>query len=457
MAPAFHLLAENLTTRAVQSLAEGILIVFFAGIVLRSSRHSADTRFAVWFSSLVAIAVLPIFGGKWLLHSTPYYSPGHAAVTLPDRWAVYLLAMWAVIAAWFLCGVIKAAWHLHTLRRSCTPLQSTSLSPLLNETLARYAAKRNVSLCTSARVRVPAAIGLLKPAVVIPEWVMRELSPEEVNQILVHELAHLQRWDDWTNLAQQIIKAVFFFHPAVWWVDKKVALERESACDDIVLAEAASPRAYAECLTRLAEKSFLQRSVVLAQAALGRIRQMSLRVSRILDPNRELSQNRGWKPVVSLIAVFATGTAIWASRAPQLIAFQNDTPVRVDGGITAMASQPAHVVTTRVDAAQNYRLAAGPSQTPVLIPAKLNLNTVQARPLNRKQSQKIQIKLRAHPEATLRFTNGSASQVPVRETVVVVIQSQGAAAANYQIQMWHVTVFRTPVNAAAIQFPHKEI
>ena len=457
MTSAFHLLAETLTTRAVQSLAEGVLIVLFAGVILRSSRHTAGTRFAVWLSSLVAIAVLPVLGGKWLSHPVPDSSSGHATITVSDQWAVYLLAMWAAIAAWFLCGVIKAIWHLHALRRSCTSLQLSSLPPLLQETLRRHAAKRNVSLCTTASVRVPAAIGLLKPVVVIPDWVMRELSTEEVNQILVHELAHLQRWDDWTNLAQQIIKAVFFFHPAVWWIDKRVALERESACDDIVLAEAASPRAYAECLTRLAEKSFLHRSVVLAQAALGRIRQMSQRVGRILDPKRELSQHQGWKPVAALIAVFATGTAIWASHAPQLIAFQNDTPVRVDGGITAISSQPGDVVPTRTDAAQSYRLAAGPSQTPVLIPAKLNLGTVQTKPLNQKQSQKKQVKLKAHPEATLRFTNGSAVQVPVRETVVVVIESQEVGAANYQIQMWHVTVLRTPVHAADMQVPHKEI
>jgi beta-lactamase regulating signal transducer with metallopeptidase domain len=455
MTPAFHLLAETVTMRAVQSLAEGVLIVLFAGVVLRSSRQSAGTRFAIWFSSLVAIAVLPILGGKWLSHPAPYYSSGHATITVPDRWAVYLLAVWAVIAAWFLCGVIKAAWHLHALRRSCTPLEPASLSPLLQETLRRYSAKRNVSLCTSACVRVPAAIGLLKPAVVIPEWVMRELSADEVNQILVHELAHLQRWDDWTNLAQQIIKAVFFFHPAVWWIDKKVALERESACDDIVLAEAASPRAYAECLTRLAEKSFLQRSVVLAQAALGRIRQMSLRVSRILDPNRELSERRGWKPVASLVAVFATGSAIWISRAPQLVAFEEHAPVQIDGGITAMSPQQVHIVPSRTDGAQTYRLATGPSQKPVIVPAKLDLRTVQANPLKQKQSRKRHVSLKAHPEATVRFTSGSSNQVPVRETVVVVIQSQRTNSANYQIQMWHVTVVRTPVTA--VQLPHKEI
>lgn len=458
MTSAFHLLAETLTTRAVQSLAEGVLIALFAGVVLRSSRQGASTRFAVWFSSLVAIAVLPILGGRWLSHPAPYYSSGHAAITVSDRWAVYLLAVWAVMAAWFLCGVIKAAWHLHILRRSCTPLQLTDLDPLLRETLRRCTAQRNVSLCTSARVHVPAAIGLLKPAVVIPEWVMRELSTDEVNQILVHELAHLRRWDDWTNLAQQIIKAVFFFHPAVWWVDKKVALERESACDDVVLAEAAnSPRAYAECLTRLAEKSFLHRSLVLAQAALGRIRQMSMRVSRILDPNREPSPNRGWKPVASLIAVFAIGSAIWISRAPQLIAFENNTSTPVDGGITAMSSQPVHIVPSRTDGAHAYRIASGQLQKPAIVPAKLDLGTVQEKPLKQKQSPKRHAKLRARPEATVRFTNGSSNQAPIRETVLVVIESQGVNAANYQIQMWHVTVLRTPVKAADIQVPHKEI
>jgi beta-lactamase regulating signal transducer with metallopeptidase domain len=71
----------------------------------------------------------------------------------------------------------------------------------------------------------------------------------------LHELAHLRRYDDWTNLAQKLVKALFFFHPAVWWIEKQVSLEREMACDDAVLAETASPRAYAECLAHLAEKT----------------------------------------------------------------------------------------------------------------------------------------------------------------------------------------------------------
>ena len=65
---------------------------------------------------------------------------------------------------------------------------------------------------------------------------MQELSTLELNAILLHELAHLRRRDDWTNLIQKIVGALLFFHPAVWWIEKKLALEREMACDDLVLA-----------------------------------------------------------------------------------------------------------------------------------------------------------------------------------------------------------------------------
>ena len=183
-----------------------------------------------------------------------------------------------------------------------------------------------------------------------------------------------------------------------------------------------------------------------------------MRVSLILDPNRELSQNRGWKPVALLVAVFATGSAIWVARVPQLIAFENSAPApRIDGGITAMSSQPVHFVPSRTDEAKTYHLASSPLQKTAIVPAKLDLDAVQAKPLKQKQSPKKHVKLKPRPEATVRFTNGSANHVPVRETVLVVIESRGANAENYQIQMWRVTVLRTTVNAADIQVPHKEI
>jgi hypothetical protein len=129
---------------------------------------------------------------------------------------------------------------------------------------------------------VPAAIGFRRPAIVLPAWTLRELSAEELRPILIHELAHLRRHDDWTNLLQKAARAIFFFHPAVWWIDARLSLEREMACDDAVLAATGNPRAYAGCLIGLLERSCSRRGWTMAQAAVARAREASLRIARIL-------------------------------------------------------------------------------------------------------------------------------------------------------------------------------
>jgi hypothetical protein len=131
-----------------------------------------------------------------------------------------------------------------------------------------------------------------------------------------------------------VIKSVLFFHPAVWWVEQRLSLEREMACDDAVLAETSSPRAYAECLASLAEKSFLRRSAALAQAAVSRIRQTSLRVAQILDANRPKAAPVR-KSAVAIVGALACACAAVAWQAPQLIAFRNqavNTPTQAKRG-----------------------------------------------------------------------------------------------------------------------------
>jgi len=172
---------------------------------------------------------------------------------------------------------------------------------------------------------VPTAIGFLRPAIVLPEWLLKETPAEELKYIVLHELAHLRRRDDWTNLAQQIVKALLFFLPSVWWIERKLALDREIACDDAVLAQSGTPRGYAECLAHVAERSFLRRQLALAQAAVSRIRQLTVRVAKILDPNRQQS-TRVWKPAIPVV-VMAAGLCVFsASQAPELIGFADDTP-----------------------------------------------------------------------------------------------------------------------------------
>lgn len=440
MTAALHAIAHLTALKAIDSLIEGTLVALFAAMILRIARgRNAGARFAVSFSALIAIALLPFLA---LSHSA-VSGAGHAAITISESWAFYLFLAWALIASWSLLRLARAAWHLHVLRNTCEPVDLQSLDPLLQETLRRHSAHRKFTFCTSDAVRVPTALGLLKPAIVIPRWIMQELSPVELNQILVHELAHLRRWDDWTNLAQQFVRAIFFFHPAVWWIEKRIALEREMACDDAVLRETASPRAYAECLARLAEKSFVRHSLALAQAALGKIRQTSLRVAQILKVDRPVSDARSWKAAVSLVAGFAVICAVGISRAPSLIAFQDsarDHPAAqaksINHSVPTMATTTAVPFAPVLPARLNTRVGHATLRIPV-VPAAMH----SARPKPARNSM-------------VHLASSKVVSAPVAETLFVVIESGGNAGHQaYQIQMWRLTLHSA--DASGIKSPHR--
>ena len=341
IAPHWHTLAQIFAERMLNSMAEGIAIALFGWILLRAlGRQNSSTRFAVWFSALAVIAALPFFGSMTAGAVSSPTLATHSAIRLPAACSVDLFLLWALIAGAGLARIAFGFWQLRKLRQSCAAIEPGSLHPLLRESLHKFGLRkfglnkfglkkfgsvRQLQVCTSDRVRVPTAIGFLHPAIVIPAWVLRELSPVELNAVLLHELAHLRRRDDWTNLAQRIVRALLFFHPAVWWIGHSLSLEREMACDDFVLASNPNPRAYAQCLVSVAEKSFLRRSFSLAQAAVGRMRQTTQRGARILDANRP-GATRVWKPALALIAAFSAVCLISLPRAPRLVAFEERSP-----------------------------------------------------------------------------------------------------------------------------------
>ena len=477
-------IAQASALRLVDCLIEGTLIAGFAAVVLRvMRRQSSAARFAVWFSALVAIAALPLASpliGSGAGFSGAAFSAekvSRALVTLPASSPLYLMAAWGAIAGWSLVRVGLGLWHLHGIRKSCVPVDDSSLDARLQQTVAGALTTRPIELCTSNRVHIPTAIGLVKPAVVIPEWVMRELSPEELNQIMLHEVAHLRRWDDWTNLAQKVVKALLFFHPAVWWIERQVSLEREMACDDAVVEATASPRAYAECLAHLAEKTLIRRSVALAQAALGRIRQTSLRVAQILDVNRNANRprsGRAWKPAVGLVGAFALVCVVGVSRAPRLIAFSDGAAGHVGGSATAVTdfgitpvSTPIPIVKARaVD-----KLSSGASRR-----GKNLLRAAAARPSASTVHTSVVNASVVHSSsgpgsagrasivpANLRVTSAkpraqAVTPIAFTETIFVVVEGNDGSpdGAGIQIQMWRVMVLHPAIDPDRNRVPAKQ-
>lgn len=330
-------LAQLSAERMLNGMIEGIAIGLFAWILLRvTGRRNSSTRFAVWFSALLAIAALPVLSAV-----SGSARAGSSAITVPGSWALDILFIWAAIAGVLLLRVGVGLVQLRTLRASCTAIDPANLDPVLQSTLQEFQSVRRVTLCHSDRLQVPTAIGFFKPMVVIPSWAQHELSSQELNSILIHELAHLRRFDDWTNLAQQILKALLFFHPTVWWIESHLALEREMACDDAVLALTGNPHGYAQCLVSIAEKTFLRRGFALAHAIVNRMRQTSLRVTRILDASHS-SETRVWKPALYSVAAAFVVSLVSFSHAPELVAFQNANDSV--SGVTVAGVKPTHAI-----------------------------------------------------------------------------------------------------------------
>lgn len=325
--PAAEGFAQMAAERALNSLPEGLLLAACAALLLRLlGKQNAGTRFAVWLVALVGVAGLPLLGGVARVgRALPMAS--HAEVTVPGVGALIFLALWIPIACVALARLAAGLLQVRRLRQSCEKIPADALDPALRAVLETpHAAKgRRVRLLTSETVRVPAAIGFRNPAVVLPAWCLRDLSVDELRPILIHELAHLRRRDDWTNLFQKFVRAIFFFHPAIWWIDARLSLEREMACDDAVLAATGNPHTYAASLIGLLERGCARRGWTMAQAAVARARDASARIARILaaktSPTTRIG--RGALGMAGGLCLAATGLLLCA---PQMIQFAPDQP-----------------------------------------------------------------------------------------------------------------------------------
>lgn len=319
--PGFENLAQVAIARVLNSLPEGILIAAITWITLRLlPRQNSRTRFAVWFLALLTVAALPFIGALSHAQSFIWQNGSHSLFTLSESWAFALFSVWVIAMCGAMMHLALGMSRLGALRRSCKVVSPADLNPALAEIAREFSLSRSVTLATSEKLTVPSAVGFFKPMIVIPAWVLRELTPEEFRVILLHEFAHLRRRDDWTNLLQKSLRALFIFHPAVWWIERQLSLEREMACDDHVLAETGNPRGYAKCLVTLLERSFARRVLVMAQAAVRRADEARQRLTRILDANRNDGKRFG-KVLVGLAGVLSLLCVGIVPHAPEIVAF----------------------------------------------------------------------------------------------------------------------------------------
>jgi hypothetical protein len=375
---------------------------------------------------------------------------------------VYIFLAWFSLAGIGLARVAVALLQVRKLRRGSARLKTESLDPQLRELVEEFRNAREVELLVSSKQEIPTAIGFLKPAILLPQWLLEETPAEELKYILLHELAHLRRRDDWTNLAQQVVKALLFFVPSIWWIERRLALDREMACDDAVLAHSGRPHLYAECLARVAERSFVRRQMALAQAAVSKLRQLTMRVTRILDPNRQ-QPTRMWKPAIPALVVVAGLCMFSASQGPMLVGFSD-----AQSGAASEASL-AHGTAVNLKAPR-LPLASHSTNDGQLriVPAGLKISAVERRSNVRawnaglKTKNSVGPKPHVHRRELYTLTNLHAqnkiprgpamlarSQMPqpnyvtVREELVIMVSQNGSAAPEaWQLRVVQISVMQ---------------
>jgi bla regulator protein blaR1 len=313
----------------ISSIWQGLLLTALAWAALKLAPGlRASTRFTLWFITFLAVALLPCFAlaRTWFGVDSPAVTnlPQPAvALHLNIVWAFVLEAVWGIASLFSLVRLFSSALQMRAVLRSSVLV--SDLPEEIQSALVRNG-KSLVALRTSDAVDAPSVIGFFRPAVVVPRALWSELAAGDLRQIILHEMAHLDRRDDWTNLLQKLLRALCPLNPALVWAERHLCREREHACDDAVLDAAGNARAYATCLTKLAEAKLVRRVASLAPGFWQRHSELAGRVENILHRRPRLGPAFSRGLVAAGLAVSLSG-ALLLQLCPGFISFTAVSPV----------------------------------------------------------------------------------------------------------------------------------
>jgi len=248
-------------------------------------------------------------------------SPLPRTIQIPaTRWPRVFLVLWLLAVACLLARLAISCALLDRARRRAFDAPA-HLRVQAQEWIAYSgAARRKVRVLCSTEISTPVAVGPSHPSILIPAALLEELESRELQQIGLHEAAHLARYDDCLLILQRIVEACLVLHPVVRWITRQIDLEREIACDDLVIAATGQPRSYARCLTRVVEHSAGLRSSLAATGAADDTSHLARRIDLLLDKTRQASTRLLKTKLAALVAgVAAMGWV--AGQTPGIIVF----------------------------------------------------------------------------------------------------------------------------------------
>lgn len=206
-------------------------------------------------------------------------------------WLRLIVAIW--LAGVFFCAIrpIVGLWTQWRLQHVGLSAVAEQTQRLMIELARRMKVSPAVRVAESALVTVPMVVGYLRPIILLPASVMIGMTPDQLESLLAHELAHIRRHDWIVNAAQVVIETLMFYHPAIWWLSKRIRFERELCCDDLALAVIGDKATYGRMLLALEE--LRHQAPTIALAATGG--ELVQRIRRLLPTVASAERaGRGW-------------------------------------------------------------------------------------------------------------------------------------------------------------------
>jgi bla regulator protein blaR1 len=205
----------------------------------------------------------------------------------------------------------------------------------LEKLLLQLQLSRKVKLLISEHIQVPVMIGFLKPLIILPVIMFNNLTAEQLEAILLHELAHIKRNDYLLNIFQSIVETILFFNPFIWLISKNIRIEREHCCDDLVISGQVQPLHYAKALVALEE--YRLSVTALAMAAANNKQHLFNRIKRIMDMK---TKNINYTQKLLAVLIIALGLVSIAWLNPAGKAAEKTTRVVKTPAVIAPAIVP---------------------------------------------------------------------------------------------------------------------
>jgi beta-lactamase regulating signal transducer with metallopeptidase domain len=251
-------------------------------------------------------------------------APGVIQTNISDRGNSQAGLLRWIDGLWLL-GVIclslrsLGGWYLmQRLRATYSATVPASILTSCQRISSVFGLRRPVTLRITGAVAGPMTVGILRTMVLLPLSSVTLLSPDELEAVLAHELAHIRRGDFFWNLVQTFVETFFFFHPAVWWIGRRMRDERELCCDDLALKVCPNPVAYASALLQLEEQRARQLSFAMALDGNQSPMSLRMRIERILGEPPARAASRPLTPLSLALACVALLAVVFP--APKVLA-----------------------------------------------------------------------------------------------------------------------------------------